>query len=318
MRRSSIKQDKESKDQKEKVQKGKNKNNKSNNNLNKSKNELNNESEIDNSNLNQNSIDIVQNSTHSNDPVKDISKDTGIVTNQTNKSELKKKNSEESLLFKNDNEDEVANLKIKVIQINDTIENLTKLVNQTKSSHEKHAEETIKFVNIGHELRQMQEKDAESRRRIEQKTSIIDRISKKLENDYIHFKNQNNNLEKNLKISESIVTELSQEINALRGAKQKNAEQNNKSIVQLKITLEQHLLEFKMLKQALINNTLNMQNDITANRINKENIDKNFKYGIDVNASQFKQLAQENEELRKNFEIIKKPLVEQCSQLTEQ
>lgn len=131
-----------------------------------------------------------------------------------------------------------------------------------------------------------------------------------MENDYHHFKNQNRALEENMKISECIVNELSQEINAFRGAKQKNAEQSNKSIVQLKITLEQHLLEFKMLKQALGSNTDNMYNDILANRINKENIDKNFKYGIEISTNQFKQLANENDELRKNFEIIKKPLVE--------
>ena len=48
----------------------------------------------------------------------------------------------------------------------------------------------------------------------------------------------------------------------LISAKQKDSEQNNKSFVQIKIKLEQYLLEFKMVKQALSSNIYNFQNDI--------------------------------------------------------
>lgn len=156
--RASLKMNNEHRDQKDKASKAKIKHIKPGVSPNKNKNENSNH-KLDHNNASGNihSMDIIQNSICSNDQVKDISKDTGIITNQTIQDEptLKKKNSEESLLFKNDNEDEVANLKIKLNKINDTIDHLTKLVNYTKSSHEKHAEESMKFVNLGNELRNL-------------------------------------------------------------------------------------------------------------------------------------------------------------------
>jgi len=103
--------------------------------------------------------------------------------NKNQTAQIIKENSEESLLFKNDDDEIINVIKSSVDKLNDKIKNVIINIDNLNINQQIQSESTAKFITFGNEIKQQYEKDAESRKKIEQKIGIIDKLSKRLEND---------------------------------------------------------------------------------------------------------------------------------------
>jgi len=152
--------------------------------------------------------------------------------------------------------------------------------------------------------------EAQRREDMERKIQKVDQITKQIEIDFQTTKSQSEKVKENIVLIDNLTSAVKDEIAFFETQAKRNNTQKTKLMVTFKVTLENLISEFAFFRKEFNRKMDKVQEELNTSRVNKVNIETNFKNIISTYGEKLTFLVSEMEVLKLSLGEVKVPMTE--------